>query len=138
MSGPGETGSPGPASSPEAPAGQLEGSWRWLGAVLALALAFAAVVMVVNGIDTADSISCSDRAAVREAVAETGQVECYDQSDAAKTATVFLGFASAAFALIGAYFALLVAFTARLNRYLLPTTGVAIGLGVATIVINNL
>lgn len=139
MSGPGDTPSPGPESpaTPPAESSEIDAGWRLLGALLALALAFAAVVMILNGIDTADAISCSDRAEVRKALETAAEIECYEHSDAAKSATVFLGFASAAFAAIAAFCALLMAVGGRLSRYLLPSTGIAIALGAATIVINN-
>ena len=91
--------------------------------LLALALLFAAGVMAVNAVDVADAISCSDRAAIRAEIGEGNAVECYENSDTAKTATVFFGFASAAFAAIAAVCALMMAISARMNGWLMPTTG---------------
>ena len=116
----------------------LDGAWRALAVLLALALLFAAVVMTLNAIDVADATSCSDRAAIRAEIAEGNTVECYEHSDGAKTATVFFGFASAAFALIAALCALMMAFSARMSPWLMPATAAAIGLGAVTIVINNI
>ncbi len=106
--------------------------------MLAAALVFAAVVLGLNSIDVADSVSCSDRAEIRAAAAKSETVECFDGSDAAKSATVFLGFASAALALIGAIGALIMALRARMNGYLMPATVGALVLGAAAIVVNNL
>ena len=116
----------------------LDAAWRALSVLLALALLFAAVVMALNAIEVADSVSCSDRAAIRAEIAEGNAVECYEHSDTAKTATVFFGFASAAFAAIAAVCALMMAFSARMNGWLMPSTAVAIALGAVTILINNL
>lgn len=117
----------------------LDGAWRALAVLLAAALLFAAVVMTVNALDVADSPVCPEgRAETLAFVKEHPDGECYEHSDTAKTATVFFGFASAAFAAIAAICALMMAFTARMSGWLMPATGVAIALGAVTIVINNL
>jgi hypothetical protein len=115
---------------------RVDPTWRLLSLLLGVALAFAATVMVVNALDVADAL-LRDDPEVKRAERQGEAVEYYDGSSAARTLTVALGMASGALALVAAVLSAWVAATARVSPLVMPLTGTAIVLGVATIVINN-
>jgi hypothetical protein len=120
--------------------GETQGGSPLLGLVLALALAFAAVVMVLQMADLGDSPRCDDPAGIEAERAETGdpEIECFDGSQAQKTISLVLGWPSGALAAIAAAFALYFAATGRQGQLLLRITGAAVVLGAASIVVGSI
>ena len=138
------SGTPTPPSQPDQPATPAapppppptttddevaSGGWRALGAVLALALAFACAVMIIAMLDIADT---PFQDACR---ADPTCTEYFDGSSAQRAVGVVLGFGSAFFAGIGSLFALYFTFTGRRGRTLLQLVAVAITLGVLSLLI---
>jgi hypothetical protein len=136
------SGTPTPPSEPAAPPpppppatpddDKASGGWRAIAVLLALALAFAGAVMIAAMADISDK-----PAGLHECQTTPGCTEYFDGSSAQKAVTVALGFASGAVAAIGVLFALYFVFTGRRGRTLLQIVGVAIVLGVLSIVIGS-
>jgi hypothetical protein len=138
---PAQTTTPPPPPPPATPADEekASGGWRALGILLALALAFAAAVMIVAMIDIGDTPTCDDRAGVAEEIAEEGpDAECFEGSSGQKTASLVLGWPSGVVAAFGALFALYFAATGRGGRTLLTIVGVAVALGALSIGIGSI
>jgi hypothetical protein len=134
---------PPPSPSPSSGLGgedKVTGGWRALGAVLALALAFACAVMVIAMADIGDTPRCDDRTALEEERAETGDlvIECFEGSQGQKVASLALGWPSAVIAGLAALVALYFVFTGRNGQLLLRLTGVAIALGGLSILIGSI
>ena len=111
---------------------RASGGWRALGVLLALALAFAGAVMIVAMAEIADKPT-----GLEDCLSTPGCDEYFDGSSAQKAATLVLGFASGFFAAVGVLFSLYFAATGRRGRQLLWVVGVAIALGVLSIVIGS-
>jgi membrane-associated PAP2 superfamily phosphatase len=135
-----------PEPSPPPPTGPVAGEeekatvgWRALGVLLALALAFAAAVMIIAMIDIGDTPRCDDPAALATEREEWGDdvIECFEGSQTQKVISLGLGWPSGVIAAIAALFALYFAATARHGRLLLRLTGVAIVLGGLSILIGS-
>ena len=132
-----------PQASPPPPppsAGSVDerasGGWRALAVILALALAFACAVMVIAMADIGDTPTCDDILAGEAAVPADG--ECFDGSSGQKVATLVLGWPSAVLAGIAALVALYFAATGLRGRLLMQLTGVAIVLGVVSILVGSI
>lgn len=110
--------------------------WRILAVVLALALAFAAAVMILVATDIADTATCEDVRAGKALPNEDN--ECYDGSSTAKTIQVVLAWPSGILAGLAALVALYFAATGRRSRLLLQLTAAAIALGALSIAIGAL
>jgi hypothetical protein len=117
---------------------RASGGWRALGALLALALAFACAVMVVAMIDIGDTPRCDDEAAIA-AEFESGdpEVECFEGSAAQKTISLILGWPSAVLAGLAAVLALYFVASGRHGRLVVVLTGAAVVLGGLSIVIGS-
>jgi hypothetical protein len=137
-----------PASPPPPPpAGPADderagGGWRALAIVLMLALLFAGAVMAVAMIDIGDTRTCKivnteAREALEQGTAPPTDTECFEGSSTQKTASLVLGWPSAAFAAIAALVALMFAVTGRHGRLLLQLTGAAIALGAISILVGS-
>ena len=129
-------GTPAPAAPPPPPPTTTSsaeenagGGWRALGVLLALALAFAAAVMIVAMAEISDTPLQKD-------CTPPACTEYFDGSSGEKTATVVLGYASGAVAAVGALLALFFAFTGRRGRTVLQVAGVAVLLGAVSILIS--
>jgi hypothetical protein len=106
-----------------------EGGLRWLAALLALALAFAAAVLIALAVDTADQ-------KLREDCAAPG-CEYFDGGSAQRAVTVaFLGLGGA-FGVGGVIVCLFVASSGTSSRWMLPVTGMAILFGAIGVVVAN-
>lgn len=117
---------PAPAAE-EAPTGGLRG----LAGLLALALAFAAAVLIALAVDTADQPTRED------CVVTPGCTEYFDGGSAQKATTVaFLGLGGA-FGVAGVIVCLLVATSGGSSRWMLPVTGMAILFGAIGVVVAN-
>jgi hypothetical protein len=104
---------------------------RGLAALLALALAFAAAVLIVLAVDTADQKIRED------CVAAQACTEYFDGGSAQKAATVvFLGLGGA-FGVAGVIVCMFVAATGAASRWMLPVTGMAILFGAIGVVVAN-
>ena len=116
------------------------GGWRALGIVLALALAFAAAVMIVAMADIGSTPRCDDEAAVDAELAATGaaEVECFEGSQTQKVISLILGWPSGILAGLAALLALYFAATGRRGQLLLRLTTIAIVLGALSIVIGSI
>jgi hypothetical protein len=132
-----------PQTAPSTPTGEAErmgGQWRWLGVLLALALAFAAAVMVVRVVEIGDLPRCDDQAAIDAKSAETGeaQIDCFKGSQTKKTISVAAGWPSGAVAAVASLLALYFAATGRRGPLLLRLTTAAIVLGAISIVTRSI
>jgi hypothetical protein len=116
------------------------GGWRVLGVILALALAFAAAVMIVAMVDIGDTPRCDDEAAIAAERQATGEevIECFEGSSTQKTISLVLGWPSGVLAGLAGLLALYFAATGRRGTLLLRLTGVAIALGALSIVIGSI
>lgn len=142
-----EAGTPQP-QSPSSPAPRSERDaegppgrpWRVLGVVLALALAFASVVMIVVMLDIGGTPRCDDPAALTEEREETGAVviECFDASQLQKVLSLALGWPAGGIAAIAAFLALSFAATGRRGQLMIRLTGAAIVLGGLSILIGSI
>ena len=109
---------------------------RVLTLVLAGALAFACVVMVMNMLSLGDTPTCAD---VQARVAEPNEDgECYYDSSTAKMVQMLFGWLSGALAGLAALVGLYYAFTGLRSRLLLQLTAAAIAFGAVSIVIGVL
>jgi hypothetical protein len=115
------------------------GPWRVLGVVLAIALAFAAAVMIIAMADIGDTPRCDDQAALEQERQETGDlvIECFEGSQTQKTASLGLGWPSGVIAALAALLALYFAATGRRGRLLLQITAAAIVLGGLSLLIGS-
>jgi hypothetical protein len=142
---------PPPAPAVAADDEKASGGMRALGALLALALAFAAAVMIVAMVDIADTEVCTDLqesgapvAADTECFGEatvnlaTGEIIEASGSGTQKTISLVLGFPSGVIAAIAALVALFFAATGRHGRLLLQLTAAAVVLGGLSILIGSL
>jgi hypothetical protein len=111
----------------------VDRTWRTLSAVLACTLAFTSAVMAGQALSLSDALLESELTVENVKTVD----EFYAGSATRKTLTTVLFWASAATAALAAVLALLIAVTARFNRWLMPITGVALFLGVAGIVLSN-
>ncbi len=107
-----------------------------LGVILALALAFAAAVMVIAMADIGSTPTCDDILSGKEPLPSDG--ECFDGSSGQKTASLVLGWPSGILAGIAGLLAFYFAATGRSGRLLMQLTGAAIALGAASILIGSL
>jgi hypothetical protein len=131
------TPAPPPPPPPAAPAEDVaSGGWRALGVVLALALAFAAAVMIIAMADIGDTPTCDDVLSGKAALPSDN--ECFDGSSTQKTISLVLGWPSGVLAGIAALFALYFAATGRRGRELLQLVAVAIVLGALSIGIGSI
>jgi hypothetical protein len=133
VSGGSEAGGAAAASPADPPRSDRGG--RALAALLGCALVFAAVVMILAAVDIDETplrseLQLSD-------VPVGGSVEYYDGSSTEKTVTTIAYFTSGALAAVAALLAFAIAITGRLNRLLWPATGLAIAVGVAGLLVNN-
>lgn len=124
---------PPPPPPPTAADDKASGGWRALGVILALALAFAAAVMIIAMIDIGDT-----PVGAAECAAEPGCTEYFDGSSAQKTISLILGWPSGVLAGIAAFVALFFAATGRQGRLLLQLTGAALALGSLSILIGSI
>ena len=140
MTGPEETPTPPPTPPPAAPAQEPAeeeptGGFRALAGLLALALAFAAVVLIAIAVDRADlptSAECN-----RDPTVIPADGECFDGGSAQKSVTVaFLGLGGA-FGIVGVLICLMVAGSGGSSRWMLPVTGAAILFGAIGVVVGN-
>lgn len=131
---------PPPPAEPRSDAEPPGGGWRLLGVILALALAFAATVMIVVMIDVGGTPRCDDPAAIEEERRETGDlvIECFEGSETQKVASLALGWPSGALAALAALLALYFVVTGRSGQLLLRLTGAAVVLGVLSILIGSI
>ena len=131
---------PPPLAEPSADEEQPGSAWRVLGIILALALAFAAAVMIIVMVDVGGTPHCDDPAAIEEERRETGDlvIECFEGSEGQKVASLALGWPSGVVAAIAALLALYFAVTGRRGQLLLRLTGLAVVLGVLSIVIGSI
>jgi membrane-associated PAP2 superfamily phosphatase len=128
---------PPPPPPPTAPGEEkASGGWRALGIVLALALAFAAAVMIVAMVDIGDTPTCDDVLSGEAAL--PSDRECFDGSSGQKTASLVLGWPSGVLAGVAALFALYFAATGRRGRTLMQLVGVALVLGALSIGIGSI
>lgn len=109
---------------------------RALALILAVALAFAAYVLVTISTGIGDTATCAEVQAGQAQPNEDG--ECYDGSSTSKTAQIGLAWAGAAFAALATVAALFFAYTGRRSDRLLQITTAAIVLGGASILIGAL
>ena len=116
--------------------GRAGGGWRALAVVLAIALVFAAAVMVIAMLDIGDTPTCDD--VLSGKVAPPSDNECFDGSSGQKTASLILGWPSGVLAGIAALVALFFAATGGRGRLLLQLTGAAILLGALSIIIGSI
>lgn len=107
------------------------GSMRWLAGLLALALGFAAAVLIALAVETIDQ-------PIREDCdPAAGCTEYFDGGSAQKAVTaVFLGLGGAV-GVVGVLVSLLVATSGAAARLMLPVTGAAILFGVIGVVVAN-
>lgn len=129
---PAEPAQPPPPAATATDSEKPSGGWRALAVLLGLALLFAGGVMVAVMVDL------NDTPLKAECTADPLCTEYYDGSDTAKTITMILGFASGAFAAIGALLAFYFAATGRRGRLLLQLTGAAIVLGALSILVGSI
>jgi hypothetical protein len=125
---PAEPAQPPPPAVTETETEKPSGGWRALAVLLGLALLFAGAVMIAVMVDLNDT-PLKDACA-----ADPSCTEYYDGSDTAKTITMILGFASGAFAGIGALVAFYFAATGRRGRLLLQLTAAAVLLGALSLI----
>jgi hypothetical protein len=123
------------AAPPAEPPPRADRGGRALAALLGCALVFAAVVMILAAVDIDDTplrseLQLSD-------VPVGGSVEYYDGSSTEKRVTTIAYFTSGALAAVAALFAFAIAISGRLNPLLWPATGLAIAVGVAGMLVNN-
>jgi hypothetical protein len=121
-----------PETTPDAlppPEEEPTGGLRGLAALLALALAFAAAVLIVRAVDTADQKLLED--CVRAGC------EGFDGGAAQRGTTVaFLGLGGVV-GVAGVIICLLVATSGSGSRWMLPVTGAAILFGAIGVVVGN-
>jgi hypothetical protein len=115
---------------------KASGGWRFLGVILALALAFACAVMIVAMSDIGSTPTCKD--VLSGAAQLPSDNECFDGSSAQKTISVILGWPSGVLAGVAALLALMFVFTGRRGGLLLRLTGVAVVLGALSIGIGSI
>jgi hypothetical protein len=130
-----------PQPPPESAERKAGAGARAGGVVLALIFAFAAAVMVAVMIDIGDSPRCDDQQAVREALAEATpgeEVECFDGSSTQKTASLVLGWGSAAIGALTVLLALAFAIRGRGGRPLAIAAVAAIVLGGLSILVGSI
>lgn len=139
--------SPEPAEAPpppSPPAGEERkraGAGARAGAVaLALVFAFAAAVMIAVMVDIAGTPLCSDPQAIAQERQETGDlvIECFDGSQAAKTASLILGWPSGVLGALTALLALAFAIRGRGGRALAIAATAAVVLGGASILVGSI
>jgi hypothetical protein len=106
--------------------------------ILALALAFAALVMIVFAADTGGAPLCTDRAGVAQEIAEEGpDAECWDGSETQKTISVAAAWPAGILGGLAALTALFFAITGRQGRLMLQLTGAAVLFGLVSILAGN-
>jgi hypothetical protein len=127
---------PPPPSPPPTDDDRAGGGWRALGFVLALALLFACAVMAIAMADIGDTPTCE--AALEDPSLLGADRECFEESEGRKTATLVLGWPSAALAGIAALVAFYFVFTGRRGRLLLTLTGAAVVLGALSILVGSI
>ena len=133
----GPAGGPTPPPPPTTPPDDsASGTWRALGGVLVVALAFACAVMVLAMVDIGETPTCDDILSGEAALPADG--ECYDGSSTQKTINLVLGWPSGVLAGIAALMALYFVVTGRRGRLMLQLTGAAIVLGGLGILIGTL
>ena len=119
------------SGTPEHPEADSTRGLRALAGLLALALAFAAAVLIGLAVDTADQPTRDD------CVATEGCREYFDGGSAQKATTVaFLGLGGA-FGVAGVIVCLMVATSGAGSRLMLPVTGIAILFGAIGVVVAN-
>jgi hypothetical protein len=136
---PREPSAPGAPPEPSADEDKADVPWRILGVVLALALGFAAAVMIVVMVDIGGTPRCDDPEAIAREREETGElvVECFDGSQLQKAASLVLGWPAGVIAAIGALVALVFAASGRHGRPMIWLTGAAIVLGGLSILVGS-
>lgn len=129
-----------PPPPPPPPTGERDdrasGGWRFLGLILALALAFACAVLVIAMSDIGDTPTCKDVLSGEAALPADN--ECFDGSSTQKTASLVLGWPSGVLAGLAALLALYFVFTGRRGRLLLQLTGAAVVLGALSIGVGSI
>jgi hypothetical protein len=117
---------------PPAPSGEEDtGGLRILAALLALALAFAAAVLIGLAVDTADQQTRED------CLASAGCTEYFDGGSAQKASTVALLGIGGALGVAGVLVCVFVAAWGSGSRWMLPVTGAAILFGAIGVVVAN-
>jgi hypothetical protein len=127
---------PPPPTTDRVDDGKASGGWRFLGVILALALAFACAVMVIAMADIGSTPTCKD--VLSGAAALPSDNECFDGSSAQKTASLILGWPSGILAGVAALLALVFVFTGRRGGLLLRLTAAAVVLGALSIGIGSI
>lgn len=108
--------------------------WRGLAALLFIVLALGCAVMIASMVDISQTPTCHD---VQFNGAAPNDGECFSGSSLQKTLSLVLGFPSGALAGIAGVLAVLFAVTGRHARLTLTLAGVAIALGVLSIVVGS-
>lgn len=123
---------PGAASDRVDQPDRTGGGWRALAVLLALALAFAAAVMILLAVDLAEKPICADVGG-----AERATEDCFDVSAAQKTISTVLAWPAGILCAIAACVSLYFAATGRRGRLVLQVAGAAILLGALSILVGS-
>ena len=126
-----------PQPPPEPAERKANAGARAGGVLLALIFAFAAAVMVAVMLDIGDTPTCEDLR-TGEATLEPGENECFDGSSTEKTASLILGWPSAALGALVVLLGLVFAIRGRGGRTLAIAGVAAVVLGGLSILVGSI
>jgi hypothetical protein len=131
-------GTPPPPPPPVAGDEKASGGMRAGAVLLALVLAFGCAVMAAVMVDIGDSPTCEDVLSGEATIdLSDPDADCFEESQAQKTASLVLGWPSAVLAGIGALMLLAFAVRGRGGSLALKVAGAAIVLGILSIVVGS-